>query len=65
VPLLVLHTRNDGLVPCDNSEKLADWAGDLLHELVLFDRGDHNSIQYYNEAAYREALDGWVSACTR
>jgi pimeloyl-ACP methyl ester carboxylesterase len=63
VPLLVLHTRHDGLVPCDNGEKLADWAGDLLHELVLFDRGDHNSIQYYNEAAYREALAGWVAAC--
>lgn len=65
VPLLLLHTRHDSLVPVDNSELLARWAGeDLLHALVLFEQGDHNTIQLFNDVAYREALAGWVAACT-
>jgi len=46
----VLHTRGDDLVLPDNAVELADWAGDDA-ELVLFDRGDHNSIWAYNGQA--------------
>ena len=61
-PALILHTRHDSLVPCWNSEHLARWAGRNLHELVLFDQGDHNTIQWLNEAAYRHALCSFVAA---
>jgi pimeloyl-ACP methyl ester carboxylesterase len=56
VPVLVLHTRGDQVVPAWNAERLAAWAGDRLYRLVLFDRGDHNTIQTENEAAYRGHL---------
>jgi hypothetical protein len=46
-PVLVLHAKGDwGVVP-KHAETLAAWAGERA-ELVLFDRGDHNSIHAYN-----------------
>ena len=55
-PVLVLHTRHDSLVPSTNSEQLARWAGDRLLRLVLWDRGDHNTIQWINADDYRLQL---------
>lgn len=46
-PALILHTLGDHLVPPDHARDLAAWAG-ARADLVLFDRGDHNSIHYYN-----------------
>ncbi len=56
VPVLVLHTRHDGLVPADNGQRLATWAGERLFRLALFDAGDHNSIHLYNAEAYQRHL---------
>ena len=61
-PVLVLHTRHDGLVPAHNGEQLARWAGDGLFRLVLFERGDHNTIQWINQAAYRQHLGQFLAA---
>jgi len=61
-PVLVLHTRSDSLVPSWNAERLAEWAGERLWRLVLFDRGDHNTIQIANEITYRRHLADFVSA---
>ena len=55
-PVLILHTRGDSLVPCHNSEQMARWAGPRLRRLVLFERGDHNTIQWQNGDAYQEHL---------
>jgi pimeloyl-ACP methyl ester carboxylesterase len=50
-PLLVMHARNDSLVPCDNGVRLHQWAsGDK--RLVLFDHGDHNTIMVANATEY-------------
>lgn len=49
-PVVVLHTLGDHLVPVDHARDLARWAGDR-GKLVLYDRGDHNSIHYYNADA--------------
>ncbi|MEM1033308.1 MAG: alpha/beta fold hydrolase [Myxococcota bacterium] len=46
-PVLVLHARGDHLVDPSHAERNASWAGDR-GELVLYDRGDHNSIFAYN-----------------
>ena len=46
-PVLVLHARGDDLVDPTHAERNASWAGDR-GELVLFDRGDHNTIFAYN-----------------
>ena len=46
-PMLVLHAHGDHLVPPDHATDLAGWAGERA-KLVMFDRGDHNTIHYYN-----------------
>lgn len=46
-PVLVVHTRHDGMVEEDHAERLAEWAGPRA-ELVLFARGNHNSIHMFN-----------------
>jgi len=56
MPLMVLHTRHDDLVPSWNGEKLAEWAGDRLFRRVLFERGGHNDIQWVNQGAYLRHL---------
>jgi pimeloyl-ACP methyl ester carboxylesterase len=55
-PVLVLHTRNDGMVEKDHAERLAEWAGPRA-ELVLFAQGNHNSIHAFNgDAIVRRVL---------
>jgi pimeloyl-ACP methyl ester carboxylesterase len=61
-PVLIMHTLHDGLVPADNSRLMARWAGQRLFRLVLFDIGDHNSIQLLNERAYQSHLAELVQA---
>lgn len=58
VPLLVLHTKNDQLVPSWHAEKLASWAGTRP---VLFARGGHNDIQSTNAEEYQKALGAFVT----
>lgn len=55
-PLLVLHARQDHLVHRSHAERNHTWAGSQDKELVLFDRGDHNSILAANRDAYFTAL---------
>jgi pimeloyl-ACP methyl ester carboxylesterase len=54
-PLLVLHSRFDGLVDVAHGEALAAAAGGPV-TLRIFDRGDHNSILAENGDAYRRAV---------
>ncbi len=61
-PVLVLHARGDSIVPAANGEQLAAWAGPALHRLVLFDEGDHNSIQLLNAVDYQRELADFVAA---
>jgi pimeloyl-ACP methyl ester carboxylesterase len=64
-PVMILHTEHDGLVDRSHAERLASWAGKRLFHFELFEAGDHNSIQLYNEAAYRELLQQFISACSK
>jgi alpha-beta hydrolase superfamily lysophospholipase len=43
---LVLHAANDTMVDRSHAERNASWAKDA--ELVLYERGDHNSILAVN-----------------
>ncbi|MCM2333052.1 MAG: alpha/beta hydrolase [Anaeromyxobacteraceae bacterium] len=54
-PVLVMHTRHDGLVDLSHGERLAAWAGDRA-ELHIFEEGDHNSILAENQEAYLAAV---------
>lgn len=62
VPVLVLHTEQDAIVPIWHGERLAEWAGRRLLRFVRLAAGDHNTIQLYNEQAYVDALCELVSA---
>ena len=54
-PALVMHAEHDHLVDKSHAERNAAWAGDKAR-LVVFERGDHNSIFHANRAAYLEEL---------
>lgn len=50
-PVLVLHTRHDGLVDVSHAERLHAWVGGQSR-LRVFERGDHNSILFANADEY-------------
>jgi hypothetical protein len=50
--MLVLHAAGDRLVVPSNAERLHAWGGGAAKRLVVFARGDHNSIFFANDAAY-------------
>jgi pimeloyl-ACP methyl ester carboxylesterase len=59
---LVLHTRNDDIVPCSQGEMLHDWANGPKG-LVIFERGDHNNIMEVNRDSYFAHLERFIAAC--
>ncbi|MGM0559122.1 MAG: alpha/beta hydrolase [Myxococcota bacterium] len=60
-PTLVLHAENDHLVDKSHAERNARWAGGKS-ELVIFPRGDHNSIFHVNRDAYLERLGAFLDS---
>jgi pimeloyl-ACP methyl ester carboxylesterase len=62
-PVLVLHTRRDTIVPAWNGQQLAGWAG-ARGQLVLFEQGDHNTIQTLNAESYQRALGEFIRKVT-
>jgi len=63
-PVLVMHTRHDGLVDVSHGERLASWAGGAA-TLRVFETGDHNSILYENQEAYFALLERFLAAARR
>lgn len=59
-PVLLLHSRHDGLVDPSHAERLAEWAGGPA-ELRIFEAGDHNSILAENAQAYLEAVAAFLA----
>jgi len=58
-PTLILHTRFDGLVDVTHARRLKEWAGGGA-ALLLFDRGDHNSILRENADDYLAAIASFL-----
>ncbi len=56
---LVMHTRNDDIVPVSHAECLYAWANEPK-ELLVFERGDHNTILPANEEAYFAAVAEFI-----
>jgi pimeloyl-ACP methyl ester carboxylesterase len=57
--VLVMHTRNDDLVPVSHAERLHAWANDPK-QLLVFERGDHNTILPANQEAYFAAVGAFI-----
>jgi alpha-beta hydrolase superfamily lysophospholipase len=59
-PVLVLHAKNDKLVPVDHARENHKWAGSKDKELVIFERGDHNSILFANQIEYFKKIADFI-----
>ena len=58
--VLIIHTRNDDLVSVSHAENLYEWASEPK-ELLIFERGDHNTIMGVNADAYFRAVERFIS----
>jgi len=58
---LIMHTRHDDLVDVTHAERLFEKSSEPK-KLVIFDRGDHNSIFEENRAEYIHALEELITA---
>lgn len=58
-PSLFMHTRHDGLIDVGHAERMHGWAGGSK-KLVVFERGNHNTIFGSNHAAYLSELQDFV-----
>jgi pimeloyl-ACP methyl ester carboxylesterase len=56
---LVMHAQADDLVPVSHAERLHRWANEPK-ELLLFPRGDHNTVMAANEVAYFAAVERFL-----
>jgi pimeloyl-ACP methyl ester carboxylesterase len=59
-PVLILHSRHDGLVEVGHAERLAGWAAGPV-TLRVFEAGDHNSILAANLDEYLEAVGAFLA----
>jgi pimeloyl-ACP methyl ester carboxylesterase len=62
--VLVMHTRNDDMVSVSHAERLYAW-GNQPKELIIFERGDHNTILPANQEAYFAAVKGFIQSIDR
>lgn len=60
VPILILHSVDDGFVPIDASRALAEARPDLVH-LVEFQGAHHVRLWNHARAAWETAIDAWLS----
>ena len=59
-PVLVMHTRGDGLVDVSHGERLHAWALGPKR-LRVFEQGDHNSIMFTNARDYFEEVAAFLA----
>lgn len=60
-PVLIMHTRNDGLVSAQHAEKLYQWATGPS-ELKMFPHGNHNDIMLVNAREYFATLQRFIAS---
>ncbi len=57
--VLIMHARNDDLVSVSHAENIYRWAREPK-ELLIFERGDHNTIMAANAALYFRAVEKFI-----
>jgi pimeloyl-ACP methyl ester carboxylesterase len=62
--VLVMHTRHDDMISVSHAERLYQWANQPK-ELLIFERGDHNSIMAVNQEEYFAAVENFIQSITR
>jgi pimeloyl-ACP methyl ester carboxylesterase len=61
--VLILHARNDDLVDVTHGERLYEWAHEPK-EILVFERGDHNTIMAANIDAYFTVVERFIASCS-
>ncbi|MCE7480787.1 lysophospholipase [Microbacterium profundi] len=61
VPILVLHSEDDGFVPADASHALAEARPDLV-TMPRFTGARHTKIWNYDQIGWTKAITDWMSA---
>jgi alpha-beta hydrolase superfamily lysophospholipase len=60
LPMLILHSDDDGFVPSTGSRALAEARSDIV-TLVPFDVALHTKLWNYDEAKWTGAISGWLA----
>jgi alpha-beta hydrolase superfamily lysophospholipase len=60
LPMLILHSDDDGFVPSTGSRALAEARSDIV-TLVPFDTALHTKLWNYDEAKWTAAIAGWLA----
>lgn len=60
-PLLILHTRHDGLIDVSHAERLAKWAAGQV-KLIIFPTGTHNDIMFVNSREYFSEINQFIAS---
>lgn len=60
-PVLIMHTRHDGLVEASHAERLAAWCGTPAH-LEIFPKGNHNDIMFVNGPQYFALINEFLNS---
>ncbi len=61
VPVLILHSDDDGFVPADASHALADARPDIV-TMPVFAGARHTKLWNYDQTGWTTAITEWVSA---
>lgn len=61
VPILILHSEDDGFVPADASHALADARPDLV-TMPHFAVARHTKLWNYDQAGWTGAIEDWAAA---
>lgn len=59
-PFLVLHSEGDSQIHRSHAERNHAWGGGSEKELVVFPKGDHNSMMVANLSDYRRTLASFL-----
>lgn len=60
LPMLILHSDDDGFVPSNGSRALAEARSDIV-TLVPFHTALHTKLWNYDEAKWSGAISGWLA----
>lgn len=61
VPILILHSEDDGFVPADASHALEQARPDLV-TMPTFSGARHTKIWNYDQVGWSDAITGWLTA---
>ncbi|MDR6141634.1 alpha-beta hydrolase superfamily lysophospholipase [Microbacterium foliorum] len=61
VPILILHSDDDGFVPADASHALQQARSDLV-TMPAFSGARHTKIWNYDQIGWSDAITGWLAA---